>query len=84
MAELVARIDGLSDISAQLSQSIDHLPIPSSLACALGIPKRRIHAVRLPMDELFAYARDKRTKHYSHVGYLPGQGLMPIVGCSLD
>lgn len=55
--------------------SIDHLPVPSPFTCALGIPKRRVHAVRFPMDELFAYARDKRTKHYPHVGYLPGQGL---------
>lgn len=44
----------------------------SSASGPLGGGERRVHAIRLPVDELLAHARNQRAKYHSHVGYLPG------------
>ena len=44
----------------------------SSASGPLGGGERRVHAIRVPVDELLAHARDQRAKYHSHVGYLPG------------
>ena len=61
MAELVARIDGASPVSMHICASVHRLTVLSSYACsAFGSASRRgergVHAVRVPVDELFVDA----------------------------
>lgn len=35
-----------------------------------GLPERRIHAIRVPMDELPLDARDQRPEYYQDVGHI--------------
>jgi len=59
MADLVARIDGLYDLSCVHactrlpSQLMGSFPSLSTVICALGISECGIHAVCIPLDELF-------------------------------
>lgn len=48
-------------------------PPDSAFACSLARAGGRIHAIRLPLDELLTNARDERTQHHPHVGHIPGK-----------
>ena len=71
MADLVARIDGRP--SSYISNGCAELTLFSTSIGTLGIAKRGIHAVCVPLDELFIDAGDQRPQHNSHVGYVSSQ-----------
>lgn len=73
MAELIARIDGMWNF--YLYSFFNSLFLSLFLSSSIGSPritKRRIHAVRLPLDELSVNAWNQCTKYYPHVGYIFG------------
>lgn len=69
MSELVKRIDGASQCSCKFNP----LMVCSPSRAASGGPRRRVHAVRVQVDELPAHARDERTVYHPHVGYVSGK-----------
>lgn len=80
MESLCARVDGafflpLSSHSfvTAADLSLPTVPSPScSPSCRSPVlPIRRVHPVRLPVDELPPHARVERPKHRPNVGYLP-------------
>lgn len=76
MAELVARIDGLISLLSRRSPEMLKAGFSSTVICSLGISKRRVHAVRIPMDELLIDERDQCTEYDPHVGHVFGACLI--------
>ncbi len=71
MAELVARIDGLSVSPVSCAMHPDVVSF-SPIIGPFGRRKRRIHAIRIPVDELPSHARNQCAEHHPNVGYLSG------------
>lgn len=72
MTELVRRIDCRSD--SQPEEGMSLMPLShSSSSNASRRTRGRIHAIRIPVDELSADARNQRQVHDSHVGHLFSQ-----------
>ena len=70
IAELVARIDGVFHRPRSGERGLTSNKISSSGGTS-GVGERRVHAICLQVDELFADERDKRAKYHSDVGYIP-------------
>ena len=54
----------------------------SSASGPLGGGERRVHAIRVSLDELLADARNQRKEYRAHVGYLSSRLSSPIVPIS--
>ena len=52
--------------------------ICSTTGSTPGCGERRVHAVRLPVDELPPHAGDQRAKYHPDVGYLPSTSPPPV------
>ena len=50
----------------------------STTGSTSGCGERRVHAVRLPVDELPPHAGDQRAKYHPDVGYLPSTSPPPV------
>lgn len=70
MKELCARVDGECRgrrLSVNLADSFAH----SAARRTPRRERRRVHSVRIQVDQLLAHARDERHQYHSHVGHVP-------------
>jgi hypothetical protein len=70
MSELVGRIDRACTGAPNLIDP-HACAFLSSVGGTPRVSERRVHAVRVPMDELPLDARDQRREHHPNVGHLP-------------
>jgi hypothetical protein len=64
------------------SQLTGFLPPFSSVICAPGISECGIHAVCIPLDELFVDEGDQCAEYHSDVGYISCESISVILTCA--
>lgn len=80
MTELVARID--RQYTCCVGGCIRTDKIRYSTSCGASRRReRRVHAIRVPLDELPPHARDQRGEHNTNVGHLSGTQLFTCSTC---